>query len=331
LIIDFQDVQWCVFCEYIRFLNMSIITNEVINLKPIVIGGSNGEHLAIELSQLAEFELLTVEVKKFPDGETYVRILGDVSGRDVVYINSHQRSPNESLVETILTLDAIRDLGASRLIAVIPYMSYARQDSRFNPGEAISIVTIAKLFKSLKLDHIVTVDMHLHRITDPSSLFGANFHNITGVRELGKYIKKNYNIENTVVIGPDEEAEQWARVMASELGGVEYGVLKKKRLTAEKVVVEAESLNVKGRDVVIVDDIISTGGTIVEAVNTLRALGAREIYVTTVHPLLIGNAYVKLLRLGLKDIVGTNSVLSPISKVSITPAIWEKVREILRY
>jgi ribose-phosphate pyrophosphokinase len=302
----------------------------VFGLKPLVIGGSNGEHLAIELSQLMGLELVSVEIKKFPDGETYVRILGDVSGRDVVYINSLQRSPNESLIETLLTLDALRDLGAARLIAVIPYMSYARQDSRFNPGEAISVQTIAKLFKSMRLDHLVTVDMHLHRITDPSSLFGANFHNITGVRELAKYIKRNYSVENTVVIGPDEEAEQWAKIMAEDLGGLEYGVLKKTRLTAEKVAVVAEGLNVQGKNVIIVDDIISTGGTIVEAVNTLRNLGAREIYVTTVHPLLIGNAYAKLLRLNLRDLVGTNSVLSPISKVSIAPAIGEKIMEILR-
>ncbi len=299
-------------------------------MKPLVIGGSNGEHLAIELSQLMGLELVSVEIKKFPDGETYVRILGDVSGRDVVYINSLQRSPNESLIETLLTLDALRDLGAARLIAVIPYMSYARQDSRFNPGEAISVQTIAKLFKSMRLDHLVTVDMHLHRITDPSSLFGANFHNITGVRELAKYIKRNYSVENTVVIGPDEEAEQWAKIMAEDLGGLEYGVLKKTRITAEKVAVVAEGLNVQGENVIIVDDIISTGGTIVEAVNALRGLGVREIYVTTVHPLLIGNAYAKLLRLNLRDLVGTNSVLSPISKVSIAPAIGEKIMEILR-
>jgi ribose-phosphate pyrophosphokinase len=302
----------------------------VFGLKPLVIGGSNGEHLAIELSQLMGLELVSVEIKKFPDGETYVRILGEVSGRDVVYINSLQRSPNESLIETLLTIDALRDLGAARLIAVIPYMSYARQDSRFNPGEAISVQTIAKLFKSMRLDHLVTVDMHLHRITDPSSLFGANFHNITGVRELAKYIKRNYSVENTVVIGPDEEAEQWAKIMAEDLGGLEYGVLKKTRLTAEKVTVVAEGLNVQGKNVIIVDDIISTGGTIVEAVNTLRNLGAREIYVTTVHPLLIGNAYARLLRLNLRDLVGTNSVLSPISKVSIAPAIGEKIMEILR-
>jgi ribose-phosphate pyrophosphokinase len=300
-------------------------------LKPLILGGRNGEHLAVELAFMKGFDLGGVEVKKFPDGESYIRIMDDVQGRDVIYINSLQRDPNEAVVETLYTLDTLRDLGARRVVAVIPYMSYARQDSRFNPGEAVSIQILAKLFKTIKVDHIITVDMHLHRISDPSSLFGANFHNITGVRELGKYLKRNYNLtrSDTVVIGPDEEAEQWARVMAEELGGLEFSVLEKKRLTAEKVVIEAKGVNVEGKNVVIVDDIISTGGTIIEAVKALRSLGARDFYVATVHPLLVGDALPRLLRLGLKELVGTNTVLSPISRVSITPAIAEALDRIL--
>jgi len=298
-------------------------------LKPLVLGGRNGDYLAVEIASLKGFELGAVEVKKFPDGETYIRVLSDVQGRDVVYVNSLQREPNEAVIETLYTLDTLRDLGARRVVAVIPYMSYARQDSRFNPGEAVSIQILAKLFRTVSVDHIVTVDMHLHRISDPSSLFGANFHNITGVRELGKYLKKHYSLTNAVVIGPDEEAEQWAKVMAEELGGLEYSVLEKTRLTAEKVVVEARGVKVEGKDVVIVDDIISTGGTIVEGVKALRSLGARDFYVAAVHPLLIGDAYSKLMRLGLKELVGTNTVLSPISRVSIAPAIVEALDRIL--
>jgi ribose-phosphate pyrophosphokinase len=299
-------------------------------LKPVVIGGTNGEHLAVELSQLRGYELVSVEVKKFPDGETYVRILGDVSGRDVVYINSLQRGPNEALIETLLTLDALRDLGARTIIAVIPYMSYARQDERFNPGEAISIQTIARLFKSVKSDYIVTIDMHLHRIKDPKSIFGENFYNVTAVGELARYIKKHYDVSNAVVVGPDEEAEQWVKIMAEELGGLSYGVLKKTRVSAEKVVVEAEGVEVSGCEVIIVDDIISTGGTIVEAVNTLRSLGARGFYVTAVHPILVGNAYARLIGLGPKDLVATNTIVSPISKVSVAPIIGHVVDELLR-
>ncbi|MEM1713905.1 MAG: ribose-phosphate diphosphokinase [Desulfurococcaceae archaeon] len=298
--------------------------------KPIVLGGSNGEHLAVELAELGSLELGDIEVRKFPDGETYVRILANVADRKVIYINSLQRNVNESLVETVLTIDALKDLGAKEIIAVIPYMSYARQDARFNPGEAVSIQTIAKLFSLLKIDYLITIDMHLHRISDPNRLFNTKFYNITGVKELAKYFKKKYEIrkEETIVVGPDEEAEQWAKIMSKEIGDLDYFTLEKTRISAEKVVIDTRGVNVKGKRAVIVDDIISTGGTIIEAVKNLRELGAAEIMVGTVHPLLIGNAYNRLLRLKLKDLVGTNTILSPISRVSVAPAILEALASI---
>ena len=293
----------------------------------IILGGSAGEHIAIELAKLLNVELGSLEIRKFPDNETYIRILSDVSGKKVIYVNSLQRKPNELIIETLYTLDTIRDLGAEEVHAVIPYMAYARQDERFNPGEAISILSLAKLFKALDIDGIYTVDMHLHRITDPTKIFGAKFYNLTGVRELAKYIKRYHSIENTVVIGPDEEAEQWAKIMAEELGDLEFSILEKRRLSAEEVVIEARDVEVRGKNVVIVDDIISTGGTIVEAVKALRNLGAKDIIVTTVHPILVKGALPRLLRLCLKDLVGTNTVLSPISKVSIAPAIAPRLKE----
>jgi len=293
----------------------------------VVLGGTSGGHIAVMLAHLLGAELGEVEVSKFPDGETYVRVLADVGGRRVVYVNSLQRGPNETLVETLLTLDALRDLGAREVHAVVPYMAYARQDERFKPGEAVSIRTVARLFRALDLDSIYTVDMHLHRITDPTELFGAEFHNLTGVRELARYVRERHGpLGNAVVIGPDEEAEQWARIMAEELGGLEYAVLEKRRVSASEVLVEARGVDVEGRLALIVDDIISTGGTIAEAVKALRSLGARDVIVACVHPLLVGRAYTRLLRLGLKDLVGTDTVLSPISRVPIAPAIAEALR-----
>jgi len=293
----------------------------------LVLGGTSGEHIAVTLARLLGAELGEVEVAHFPDGETYVRVRADVKGRRVIYVNSLQKGPNEALVETLLTLDALRDLGAEEVHAVVPYMAYARQDERFKPGEAVSIRTIARLFRALNLDSIYTVDMHLHRITDPAEIFGAEFHNLTGVRELAKYVSERHGpLRDAVVIGPDEEAEQWARTMAEALGGLEYAVLKKKRISASEVLVEAGGLDVEGRPALIVDDIISTGGTVVETVKALRSLGARDIIVTCVHPLLVGGAYARLLRLKPRDLVGTDTILSPISKVPIAPAIAEALR-----
>jgi len=286
--------------------------------------------VAVQLARLLGAELGGVEVQRFPDGETYVRVLSDVAGRRVVYVNSLQREPNESLVETLLTLDALRDLGASEVHAVIPYMAYARQDERFKPGEAVSIATLAKLFRAVGPDSVYTVDMHLHRISDPAALFGARFRNITGVRELAKYVRAHHaeRVRGGVVVGPDEEAEQWARTMAEELG-LEYAVLEKRRLSPTEVRIEARGADVRGRPVVIVDDIISTGGTIVEAVRVLRGMGCGEVIVACVHPLLVGRAYQRLLQLGLADLVGTDTVLSPISRVPVAPAIAEALSEVL--
>jgi len=297
----------------------------------VVLGGSQGEHVAAQLASLLGAELGEVEVSRFPDGETYVRVLAEVEGRRVVYVNSLQRGPNETLVETLLTLDALGDLGAREVHAVVPYMAYARQDERFKPGEAVSIVTVAKLFRALGLSSIYTVDMHLHRIRDPSALFGASFRNLTGVRELAKYVKRHHPgvLGRAVVVGPDEEAEQWAKVMAEELG-IEYAVLEKRRISATEVKIEAHGANVKGRVAVIVDDIISTGGTIVEAVKALKQLGCEATLVACVHPILVGNAYAKLLKLQLLDLVGTDTVLSPISRIPIAPAVAEALRADLR-
>ncbi|MEM1618914.1 MAG: ribose-phosphate diphosphokinase [Desulfurococcaceae archaeon] len=297
----------------------------------VVVGGSNGAHLAEKIASIGGYHYSKVIIDRFPDGELYVRIPIDVSGKIVVYVNSLQKSPNESLIETFLTIDALRDLGAVKLIAVIPYISYARQDYRFKPGEAISIQTIAKLFRAINVDHMVTVDMHLHRISDPSALFGARFVNITGVRDLAKYYYTNYreSVRNTVVVGPDEEAEQWARIAAEELGGVEYGVMYKTRISANKVIVEARGVNVKGKNVLLVDDIISTGGTIVEAVKALREQGASEVFVGVVHAILVGNALDKLLSLGLRDLYATDTIMSPISKVSVAQTIQKHLEEII--
>ncbi|MEM3137240.1 MAG: ribose-phosphate diphosphokinase [Thermofilaceae archaeon] len=291
-----------------------------------VLGGSRAEHIAVGLAKLLKAELGEVEVTKFPDGETYIRLLPDVKGRRVVYVNTLQPSPNDALTETFLTLDALKDLGAREVHAIIPYMAYARQDERFRPGEAISIATVAKLFKSLELDSIYTVDMHLHRVTDPSRLFGARFRNLTGVLELAKYVKHRSELrENAIVIGPDEEAEQWARIMAEDLN-LDYAVLEKKRYSATEVRIEARGADVGGKKVIIVDDIISTGGTIIEAAKVLRELGASGVIVTCVHPVLSGNAYAKLQKLDLLDLAGTDAVLSPISHIPIAPAIAEALK-----
>ncbi|MEM2551842.1 MAG: ribose-phosphate diphosphokinase, partial [Sulfolobales archaeon] len=165
-------------------------------------------------------------------------------------------------------------------------------------------------------------DLHLHRFRDPRHLFGDNFVNLTAVRDLVKYVSTSHKLRNCVIVGPDEESEQWAKVASEELGGLPYTVMEKKRISASEVVVEPRNPDiVTGRSAIVVDDIISTGGTIVETVRVLRNLGVREVYVAVTHAILAGRALSKLTQLELEDLVASDTVLSPISKVRTAPII----------
>lgn len=292
----------------------------------IALGGSEGAHVGYELARILGARYFDVEVKEFPDGELYVRVPVDVGGADVVYVNSLARRPNDLLVETVLTLETLADLGASTIQSVLTYIPYARQDSRFSPGEAVSAPVVARLLRSLRVDRVYTFDLHLHRFRDPRQLFGDNFTNLTAVRDLVGYLSTNHRLEDVVVVGPDEESEQWVRVASEALGGAPCTVMEKRRVSATEVRVEPRDPElVRGRDAVVVDDIISTGGTIVETVRVLRSLGVKEVFVAATHAVLARGAYGRLVRLELRDLVASDTVLSPVSKVRVAPIVARSI------
>ncbi len=288
----------------------------------IVLGGSAGSHIGYELSEILGAGYQDVEVREFPDGELYVRIPADVGGADIVYVNSLAGRPNDLLVETVLTLKTLEDLGARTVYSVLAYIPYARQDSRFNPGEAVSALVVSELLKSLRVDRIYTFDLHLHRFRDPRELFGDVLVNLTAVRDLARYLRRYHELRDCVVVGPDEESEQWARTASEELGGVPYTTMEKRRISSTDVVVEPRDPDlVRERCAVVVDDIISTGSTIVETVRALRKLGVGDTYVAATHAILALGAYSKLAKLGLRDVVASDTVLSPISRVHVAPIV----------
>lgn len=288
----------------------------------IVLGGSAGSHVGYELSRILGASYYDVEAREFPDGELYVRIPVDVSGADVVYVNSLAKRPNDLLVETFLTLRTLEDLGARTIRSVLAYIPYARQDARFNPGEAVSALVISELLKSFKVDRVYTFDLHLHRFRDPRQLFGDSLVNLTAIRDLARYLSEHHKLGECVVVGPDEESEQWARVASEELGGAPYTIMEKRRISATDVLVEPRDPElVRGRAAVLVDDIISTGGTIVETVRALRNLGVGDVYVAATHAILAHGAYNRLVKLELRDLVASDTVLSPISRVHVAPIV----------
>lgn len=292
-----------------------------------IIGGSSSQALAERVARELGQSATKVDVRRFPDGEKYLRVLEDVKGQSAVIIQSMHPAPDEHLLEYFLLVDMLKDLGANKIIAFIPYFAYARQDTRFNPGEAVSFKTVTKLIEKTGTDELYTFDMHLHRVRDISEVFEIPAHNLSAFPLLADHIQRNIRLRNAIVIAPDEEAEQWARVCAQELKA-DYDVLKKRRVGDERVEIRPGAMNLTGRDVVMVDDIISTGGTIAEATRAALQLGANKVVIACTHPILAGNALAKIYAAGAETVIGTDTVPSAVSVVSVAPVIADQLRRL---
>jgi ribose-phosphate pyrophosphokinase len=292
----------------------------------IVVGGSSSEALASKVAKELGTEAGVLEIRRFPDGEKYLRILSDVKGQNVTVIQSIHHTPDELLFEYLLLTDALKDLGAKKVTGFIPYFAYARQDERFKGGEALSFKTVVKLIESVGTDELYTIDMHQHRVLRSSDVFRIPSHNLTAMPLLADHVKKTGKLENPLVIGPDAEAEQWAKVAADRLRS-DYDIFEKKRLGDAHVEIRPRRANANGRDVLIVDDIISTGGTIVEAVKILQSQGARHIQVACTHPILAPGALDRINATGVVGVFGTDTVPSPISVVTVAPLIAEYAKK----
>ncbi len=293
----------------------------------IVVPGSSNAPLAYRVARAAGSNIAKVEYRHFPDGEKYVRILDDVKGEDVVFVQSAALRPDEYLVETLLAVDTMKE-SARSVTLVLSYFPYARQDERFKPGEALSLATVSKLIKGVGTDRLITVDVHRHRVLDMRSLVGIPYIDASVMPMLARYARDNglIDVERAVVMGPDAEAEQWAALAARELG-VEHASLVKKRLGDKEVEVKVtRDVDVRGRDVLLVDDIISTGGTIREAAKLLQGLGARKIVVGVAHALLVEDALAKILEEGVEEVFSSDTVPNPTTRVSAAPAIVDALR-----
>jgi ribose-phosphate pyrophosphokinase len=281
-----------------------------------IISGPASQLLAGRVSELMGCELLASEFKRFPDRELYTRIIDDFAGEKVTIIQS---TVNDSdFVSLLQLIDACDE--ANSINVVIPYMGYARQDKKFNRGEPISARAVARTIKS---DNVFTINIHDQSILD---YFDAKAINLDATPVLGKFIR-NLRLNNPVVIAPDDGALSLAQNASKDLG-LDYDYLEKTRLSGEIVSIKPKNLEVKGRDAIIIDDIISTGGTIAETVKLLRSHGAHEVFTACVHPVLSNNAVLKLFKAGVKGIIATDTIDRGVSVVSAAPVIVEAIKKI---
>ena len=283
-----------------------------------VVGGSASLPLARALARELGVGAVDVSFERhpggFPDGERYVRLLGPVAGEHVVLVQSTH--PDPAIVEFLLLADAVRDLGARRITAVIPYFGYGRQDKRFLDGEAVSARTLAKHI-ALNADEILTMAVHN---PDLLGTFLVPAREVSGMPALARYIQ---GADVDLVLAPDANAVRHAKEVAG-IAGKPYDHLDKERLDSYTVRVKPKALDVRGRSVAIVDDVISTGGTIATAAKELRAQGARRVVALCVHGLFVGNAEEKLR--ACNEVVATDTVPSAHTKVSVAPEFAAAIR-----
>jgi len=284
-----------------------------------IVGGSASGSLARGIAHELSVGLAYVAFEKhaggFPDGERYVRLLGPVSGEHVVLVQTTH--PDPMIVELFLLADAIRDAGARRLTAVVPYYGYGRQDKRFLEGEAVSAKTIAK---HIAVDCNELLTMAIPANPEVLKTFPLPTREVSGMPAIGRYLK---SAKVDVLLAPDQGALRLAKE-ASSVAGVPFDFLVKKRIDSYTVKIEPKALDVRGKSVGIVDDVISTGGTIATAAKELKAQGARRVIAACVHGLFVGPAEANLK--ACDEVIATDTVLSPHTKVSVAPEFAAAIR-----
>jgi len=286
----------------------------------IIVGCSASQELARKIARKLKAEFLALEVRHFPDGEIYLRFKKTVKGNTVVLVQSFF-DPEEKIIEVLFAAHTAKDLGAKKVILMAPYLAYMRQDKRFHPGECISSHVMAKLFRVF--DELITIDPHLHRIHKLSNLFKMKTKRLSANSLISAYIKKHF--KNILVVGPDEESYQWARKVAEKIKAHAI-VLKKRRYTSRKVRIKIHGENIKGKNIIIVDDIISTGHTMIETVREAKRHGAKNVYCLCVHGIFAEDAYKKLKKAGAKQIISTNTVPSKTSKIDVSDIIADSLK-----
>ena len=287
----------------------------------VVLAYKYSESLGKKLAKAIGAEFSMVKVKQFPDGEKLVQVLTEVGGKKAIVVSS-LFNPDEKIIDLCLTADTLKDLGASKCVLVAPYLCYMRQDKRFHKGESISSKTIARLI-SPSFDKLITVDPHLHRYKSLNIIYRLKTKVLTANHLLADYIKEGWK-KDVVIIGPDAESYQWAKAVAKRVNAPAT-VCKKTRFSSRHVEINlATNLKLTKKHVFIVDDIISTGHTMLEIVKLVKASRPASITCMGVHGLFVEEAYEKLRKAG-AEIITTNTIPHKTNKIDITKLLSENV------
>jgi ribose-phosphate pyrophosphokinase len=267
-------------------------------------------------------QAVQVIFKKFPDGESYVRLNRQIKDEHAVVVQTTISPQDSRLIQLAFLADASKRNGATKVTAIVPYLAYARQDKTFLKGEGISIETIARMLKAAGVDSLITVNIHAE---DALKKFPFPSKNLSAIPLLAEYfVQKGHR--GAFAMAPDKGAlyiaEQAQKILGGEAGNLEKHRDRHTGQTTQTL----KNVDLEDKTVILFDDIISTGGTIVGAAKIIREQGAKRIFAACVHPVLVGNAEERILGAGVEQIVGTDSIPYYKSQVSLAPLLSRELK-----
>ena len=297
-----------------------------------ILSGTSNPSLSKSISKHLKLKLVNTNIKKFADGEIYVEINENIRGNSVFVIQATATPANDNLMELLLCIDALRRSSAKNITAVIPYFGYARQDRKVVPRTSISAKLVSNLITNAGAHRVVTVDLHAGQI---QGFFDMPVDNLFTTPIFARYIRKNIKSKNLICVSPDAGGIERTRGLATKIKA-DLAIIDKRRPEPGKSKVMNIVGDVQGKDCIIVDDIIDSGGTIVNAADALVKKGAKNVYVFVTHSVLSGDAISKLQKSKIKKLVITDSIdnskkirkASKIEVLSIAQLMAEAIKRI---
>ncbi|NQU99922.1 MAG: ribose-phosphate pyrophosphokinase [Parcubacteria group bacterium] len=269
--------------------------------------GTSNKSLAQKLARELNIKLGKIGIKKFSDNETYVNVRENVKGEDCFVLQSGSNPANENLMELLIIIDALKRLKPKKITVILPFYPYRRQERKVESGEAITSELCAKLLKAAGSDKLIVLDLHTEKV---KKFFKIPFEHLTVFDLFVDYFKKK-KLKNTIVVAPDEGASGINSKLAKKLGIKSCYIKKSRERKHDKVARMELTGEVKDKDVIIIDDEINTGGTLMKAATTLKKKGAKKVFFACTHGILSGNATSKLQKSKIDEIMITDSIYLP--------------------
>ena len=287
-----------------------------------VIGSPTSKNLARKIAKKLQAKYLKTTLRVFADGESKLTISGHVNKGTIIVVSSMGLPVDSNLIQTLSLISKSREM-SSNVIAVVPYMGYAKQDKEFLKGEIVTISVIAKLFKAAGATRLIVVDFHS---PNALSFFKLPTKNISAVSLFAEYFK-NYKLKNPLVISPDLFWKSNAEKFAKYINATAVAINKQRNRKTGKLTIKPPFPKFsKGQDIIFFDDMVSTGGSILKIIQFLKKENFRKLYVVCTHSVFVGDAEKKIKKAGVAEIIGTNSIEGKFSKIDLSHIISKAIQ-----